>query len=565
MQYAKFLVRFAWRDLTERHVRFATCVNIATVAFVVACLIVAYGWTVGVQEVGVQELREDPLNLCLWVPRTFGGPPITRELIEGSQEGSQEKQLGLAEKIRQRVGPEKLVGCYVFATSDTLRWHHRSENRAIPIDGRTVEPDDPVLNSLPLRSGKRRQLTSQDEGVIVSRPMLTMLGYGPDEVPETIKLEPPSGGEREIPVLDVVEPPSLPRPAGGSRPAQGAAAPPGTASSLAPPAIPLGHEFLIAVAYEDRLRQENLDQPCAEITVAGIPPEWPTRWDEFPESVQRQFKAHGIEEPYIDRRADGVVWTLTWDLIKQKPTLRLWKKYVEAIQQKFAECPNPQEPGKRYPAAKHLRAVAPPQQSKRIEARTYFDWLGVYLADVDALTPADQILREAGLESRNQTVIQRLLNFQNQTRMALKILAVVGIMIVLLVVWNMFVIEYLRNKQKVPEFGMLKAMGMSRWSLVAVAGCEATILGTLGLAVGVLVGCAIGLAGAWYEYGGARVTLGFAWSWYVFALGVLLAALICLGGSVLATYRAHVSPPCEALRGLINRPPFWKQRNRKNA
>jgi ABC-type lipoprotein export system ATPase subunit len=116
---------FAWRNLVERQAWRSTFINLVSVAAVLILVILSFGATWGVEEARLQELRDDPLNLCLWVGSRTTEPQFNRKRVED-----------LAAGISSRVAPDTFVGCCPFSETDFV-WH---ENEAGGVRGRAVRP-----------------------------------------------------------------------------------------------------------------------------------------------------------------------------------------------------------------------------------------------------------------------------------------------------------------------------------------------------------------------------------------------------------------------------------------
>lgn len=514
MKSVRFLVWFAFRDLFERHARLTSLVNIATVGFVVACLIVAYGWTVGVQKIGEEKLRRDPLNLCLWC-----GPGPTKRI---TREGAAELQA----KLQESLGTEARARCFVFGGSD-FRWHHKSQGIVVGIEGRTVLPDDPLLQSIPLRVGGRESIGDADKGFVVSRSMLTALGYANTELPRMLRVE-IAGGVVDVPVLDIAD-----RSYGDAEQAEG----PGQSI------LPLGHEFIVGEQYETELRNENPNEELQEVSARPIPDDWPDDIAEMPATVQELIRQWSIQ---IVPKNQGE-WNMFYAGKDQLPVLSLWKEYLVQINAAMNVAVNPAT-GSTFTNEPRLEVDSPAKANVPLKFRGEYDWMGVYVGDLQYLSPADQVARTEGLTSLNQTVIDRLLKLREQTEEVLQILQRIGLIFLAVAIWNMWAIEYLRNKQKVAEIGMLKAIGMQPVSLVSLACCEASILWFFGFLIGVGLGMGLGYGRAYFQYGSELMLLGFYWTWLVIGLGGLVSALVCLVSGVSATFYSHMAPPCESLR-----------------
>src|SRR5436309_13575234 len=165
LQRLRFLFSFAWQDLFERNARRTTRVIVVTVAILSGFTLVVYGLALGYEKARLQRLRSDPLALCLWA----GNPTLGQKIDPTTLQR-------LRDRLGQRLDGGRLVGCYPFYETE-FDWFVRTpdgELRSTSLRGRTLAPGDPLLPSLPLRSGRPFE-RPDEEGVIVTDNLLRVL------------------------------------------------------------------------------------------------------------------------------------------------------------------------------------------------------------------------------------------------------------------------------------------------------------------------------------------------------------------------------------------------------
>lgn len=108
----------------------------------------------------------------------------------------------------------------------------------------------------------------------------------------------------------------------------------------------------------------------------------------------------------------------------------------------------------------------------------------------------------------------------------------------------------LRARQKTPQIGLLRMMGIGRSAMLGLVLIEAAILWSLGTLLALIPIAVLGTAGicAW-DVTADELRAAFAagrWPWYslVFA-GCYL--LVCLAGNAAATRSARCSPPIRSV------------------
>ena len=492
-QRLRFLFGFAWQDLFERNARRTTRVLLVTVAVLSGFTLAVYGLALGYQRVRLQRLQRDPLALCLWATVPTLGDKVKPEQIAA---------------LRRRLGESS---CFPFREAE-MDWFVRPKNEELAhstsLTGRTLAPDDPLLQSFPLRSGRGFE-QADAEGVIVTESMLRILDQRADVT--SLRLRARASGEPiDVAVLGVTQAP-----------------------------LPLGHTFLMTEEYHRRLLTEDPNPAVANVRTGPVPASWPEP-EHLPQTVKNALDSYNILPPRIEKRADGgKVWLLE---SSDNPQLRSnWLACVNRIHQLMLESDR-----RLKPAPDFVRIVLP-GTAPRAQLPAGYDGVGIYVGDLPQLKPAAEAAQEAGL-SVNRDVIEQIEAIGRASRAAVLLLTLVVVVLGTLSFWNIKVIQELRSLQKVSEIGMLKAIGMSNGLLRQVYLTEAALVWALGTVGGTALGLTTGLAASWMlaEHPEERWT-AFYCPWDVW-LGVAgMGGVACWLSTLFATQRARRGSPIETL------------------
>ena len=491
-QRLRFLFGFAWQDLFERNARRTTRVLLVTVAVLSGFTLAVYGLALGYEHVRLRRLERDPLARCLWATvRTFGDKVQPRQL----------------DALRGRLGESS---CHPFREAE-MDWFVRAGGdglaRSTSLTGRTLAPGDPLLQSLPLRSG--RGFERPDEaGVIVTESMLRVLDQPANVV--SLRLRSRASGEPvDVPLLGVTQGP-----------------------------LPMGHFFLLTEDYHRRLLTEDPNPAVAAVRTGPVPESWPTP-DRLPQTIKDALETYKILPPRIERRADGgKVWLL--ESSEEAQPRSVWLALVNNIHELMLEADRTLKPAPQF-----VRIVIP--TVIRGQPPMGYDGVGIYVRDLPELKPAAEVAQEAGLLV-NRDVIEQIEAIGRVSQRAVLLLTVVVLVLGALSFWNIKVIQELRSLQKVSEIGMLKAIGMSNGLLRQVYLAEASLVWGIGTVGGAVLGLAAGLAASCTlaEHADERWA-AFYCPWYVWLGVAALAGAACWLSTLSATRRARRASPIETL------------------
>ncbi len=518
MRMFRFLVGYAIRDLTAYDALRTTLAIVFTIAFVSAFTLGSYGLVLGVEQVGLHRVQADPLALSLWV----GERGIPHHIIK--PEVSQELEARLTETFgpteKKRVFPFRQV---VFS------WEGRDVSQRI--FGRTImlgQRTDPLFESFPLMHGRTFD-GPKDQGIIVSPEMLYLLGFDPKAPPSHLKIHTTTGRTYPIPVLGVTK-------------------------HNFPPELHL--YYVLPERYAHLLEHSDPDPLRQAIYTGPIGKNWPKVHSQLPDLIQKILQPRRIRLLYPEPGPNGsIIWLLQSELRKGEgrnwPSQSEWTAYLRNIHSILTE-DDKQNYGKRE---EFITKQRPLEETELPEMPTERDLVGVYLDDPKDLPEAVEVCKtvKAGggnLEVLNESVAKRIVTVRQEAEVALRILSVVEVILLLISIGNIFVIQALRWERKLPELGMLKAMGMSGRLLWSLCLLEGFLLSVVGAVVGLGLGWLGGHIGAtwWYQGDGHEAELGFQTP-VVLLVGIFTGAVvICLASSWWSAWRAGRASPARLLR-----------------
>jgi hypothetical protein len=298
-------------------------------------------------------------------------------------------------------------------------------------------------------------------------------------------------------------------------------------------------DYVLPEALWDRLRRQTRGPRVDAVYTGPLPARW-AALQELPAEVDDYLVQVGLEWNGAVPRGTGQVWQFH-STATPPPRLDFWAIYLENIAWRMAK-----EHGPAPRAFAVPEAVSEAPNAAPAEAEGYHRVV-LHLADLDdlskALAPARQ-LGYAPIDDRHEQ-IERI---RKTTTRALALLTVVLFAVGGLVTWNVYVIQNLQAQQKLPEVGMLRAMGMGRLDLTLIYLAEAGLLWLAGAGVGTAAGWLLGSFAEWWM---GRDDPAAAVAFHVPALwlaGIVAASLVvCLGSTLLATRKARRSSPLECL------------------
>ncbi len=503
----RFVLLYAWRDLTDPATSRSTVVAFATLAAAIAATLGGFGFTFGVEQVSRRRLEVDPFVRTLWT-----GGWSSREMITPS----------VLAKLRETTP----AGTRVYPFHNILIEFTRSDGTAEGFVGRTISFEegkaDDLFASRPVQPGGRLLHDPADEGIVATPGLLRNLGFDPARPPLHLTGSYRRNQPRRIPILGV------------------------TGENL-----PQHHLFVIGGEYVRELGSTiGSKDGLLAVSTTGLPPEWA---EEYHSRIPPRVRdAARIIDSRIDIRPDEslVDGTLFWRL-RLPPTalgqsVSWWQDVVQAMDHELQQL-RPLTSARLTVNTSGLPKTSPDPQ-------TNHDMVAVVVPSLDELVPAADAV--AGIEAPggalpvNRDAVEKVVRVNEQTRLMVQAVTVVELFLVLIVGWNLFATQAMRADRQIAEVGMLKAMGMPRRVVVAAYLTEAVMLWLPAAVAGTAAGILAAYGAAWWRYHGDPQAIrdGFYWTWRL--LGQVLGCsagltLVCAG---LATIRPVLASPSETLR-----------------
>jgi ABC-type lipoprotein release transport system permease subunit len=131
---------------------------------------------------------------------------------------------------------------------------------------------------------------------------------------------------------------------------------------------------------------------------------------------------------------------------------------------------------------------------------------------------------------------------------ATTVLLWVLLVVALIACVNVVVLQEMRTQPKVPEIGLLRAIGMDDRTLEGIYAAEAALIWLLGTAAGLVLALVVVGILVWLYVRPDELRQLFSW-WWLRGLGLYLggSAVLCWASVWWATRSARVSPPAESL------------------
>ncbi len=521
-----YLVRFAARDLSERTNWPTTLAALVTIAAAVGFAVLSRGLALGAYRVELSRLDHDPTNRTLW----FGNDNARRMTPARIAE--------LTQALSTALPAGAVEGVYPFSrTADDWEWVTADGKSVRSPVGRTLRPDDRFLESYPVRGDARvTRLTASDAGIVAAPGMLKMLGY-PDSAiagkstPSRLLLQRRTDGQRiKVPLL-------------------------GVAQNEFPSFVYV--DYVLGEAYETELRRENPVVALKEFRTGPLPGAWIEAVENhaLPPHLVKLIDDQKLEYPTVVPTPKGFAWILSNSRGDRfDPDVATWKTFLNQIAAEMAQTPN-------FPAAPDFLKSPPEQETGLKKAPAPIvdhQYVAVVVNDVRQLPQAGRVVQEVLSQSSrgdwavplNEGTTAEVIKLSERTSEALRLLTIFSLGVAAVAVVNLLVVEWLRAERKLPEWGMLKAIGMTGPQLAMLGVLEGTALGALGAGSGIGLSVLIGRALSFSYYGKVRsdAGLGFAITPDLVIIPFVTALLVCALGTWWANRNARVLPPCESLR-----------------
>ena len=506
-----FLTWYAWRELFQHRSRNTTAALVSSVACATAAAALALAVPDIATAIRLKRLAQSPLARCIWLDdsrdRKFGDARTAelRDRIDRIQDPP--------------VAPYELHGYHLAVLEFAEKESPESYRQAY---GRTLAPGDPIYADLDRILRSPHRVEPDGDGIIVSPNYLRKLGWKDgDPPPSTLKIRVGSTGT----VVELLL-------AGISR-----------------DPLPLNHVFWIGEAQDRKLRTAVAARPD-RIWSGPIPTDWPRDADDYLEECLKILDDRDVVLAVVkkDHDSGGLDWCLE---LRTRGSSGLgltdWNNLLVSIREKV-ERTRP-----RSDAARFVRTNHDPVPDPTPLPRGDYAYLTVYVTELKDLKPiaAVSIDHADYVNDSSRLLVEEIESTAARTRRIL-----IGLVVAFFVsgVITLLLALNLRARQKTPQIGLLRMMGIGRPAMLGLVLIEAAILWSLGTLLALLPIAVLGAAGifAW-EVTADELRAAFAagrWPWYSLAFAASYL-LVCLTGSAVATRAARRSPPIRSVGQVI--------------
>lgn len=385
-----------------------------------------------------------------------------------------------------------------------------------PTKGRTVFPEDPLLNDMTDVIRKGVGFKAEGPGLILAPSLVRRLGGSPDQPPEKVVIREPATNMRMAwPVVGVTRD-DLPQP----------------------------FEFLLTRAEDQKLQAQDSTNTQKCIWSGPIATGWPQNWSDYPKGLRQRLSDEGIEVDVKEKGLSDVRHLLLGEN-RNGFTESKWREFLNqiAVNMELELAVNA------HPEFVVVEACDKPRQPRpkpRVELP--MDAV-VYVGDFDNIGPAADAARDQALnvDDAARAVVEEIRAMAHQAETVAFWLVITFCTSGAI---SLGLALYLRGRQKGPQYGMLRALGADARLLRNMATVEATMLWVRGTGLGLLFFAFVAL-GVGHFHGLSRSELYAAVEtsyllYWVFGF-VVASYITCLAGNHWATRGVRHRPPAESL------------------
>jgi hypothetical protein len=481
----------AWTGLFRTGVRFVTWVSIFSLVVILVLSLDTYGFLRGYWLVQKELLLEDPLSLCLWV----GSPGLK------DAEFTPERRQHLSELLSTR----DYVAYWLLYEMELHIQRLDQPHYTVPILGRTRSKIDPLSHNL------SQVGNTVGAGIYVSDRLPSQIGA--KDIPSRVTVCGPTGVLSNVDVR-------------GSITRQ----------------LPWNHNFVVDEEWYRQYLEDNSNQRSQFILSGPVPCEWPTNFQDLPDIVRSAFDTYSLLPLHVQERSDGKFWLLETSQ-ENGYTRGQWSSFIKQLAQLM-------EHSGYKPASESMwqdlsdltpkEFVMPEPNLALIQVRS-----------VDQLREVKSLLENHGFNVRdtNETLSRMEHIYRSSVTAGVMLLAgwiLTGIGFFLTLIG----LHTLRVNSKLPQIGMLKAIGMSPTQLELLFLYESLIIVSCGTVIGVPTAYLVGsITGPWVVPGGNKYpTLAFYVPWQVTAGLICILVIFCVCINLIASRKAVRTSPIETFQ-----------------
>jgi len=443
------LFAYSIRDLFDRRTYITATAIVLTVALVTGLSFFALAIPEAANRAQTDRLKQNPLALTLWAWPHGGsvGQPI-----------SDQSYKIVADRLKAELGG-RLVTSAPFHEI-RFQWVRHTAEYSVPFRGRDWSgSSDPLANYL---GDAERYCSggpfadSASPGVIVTRRMVNELGYS--EIPAagtSLTLQSlDSGAPISVPLVGVLKDP-----------------------------LPLGHSFVLTSSFCQQLQATEPDYPCRTIRSGPVPKEWHDDDGQMSKGVAEYLLAEEVSNVPVRRTSGELVWSLT-STRAEPHRISAWRRKLRGINETISR-------ELRHASLDFEKAEFPEKEYTPPSASQIgYQYMGMSVRDLNDLEAISPILDRLEIHA-NEGIIPQMKAYRDAADAAVRTLEHLSAIVALMAAVSLLAMSLLRILPKKSDIGMLRAVGMSNFTLILLYGFESLILGIAGIALGVVLSFAV--------------------------------------------------------------------------
>jgi hypothetical protein len=418
----EYLAWYAWQDLfapSEKKITWVICATLASSLFLIVLA--------GTAALAMPDIEEHRLSTALLARSIWVG-----QMNNSDRHFSEERLELLRTTLAKRVphAPPQVRGFYEVQMPLALS-HEGPFQRCF---GRTLAADDPLLTDLVERVP---QISDSFEGIIAADSLAEYPGFTSQ-----------SNVELHVRLAEnLPDTPSLPLPCllvTGLR-------------------LPNGHSFLIMEKARQKLEQQSFTAKASNYTLQ-VP------WDAYAE-----IESELLDDPEFQSLITGLSWKSDSGKVRlisnELWTVAKWDAIFDGLAKLLQ---------KRRPGVIPAREAWDPKPedltfTEWTPSATGFHYAEVRVASVNDLSAAAAACREAGYPA-DDVLVQQVKNVKESARILQSAVLAISFFVLIAGVIVVGALQHLRWRQKIPETGMLRILGISNRELQHISRRQGLIL-----------------------------------------------------------------------------------------
>lgn len=433
---------------------------VRTIAMICGLATLIFGLSLGGNELFRDRLRRQSLALSLFIGEDRIERRPTVETIHV-----------LEDLLKREIGAENF-NLRGFHRAELAFYEHDESRGTLRISGGTFNPGDPMIDRL--FPPEQRTFDPNGKGIIASRELLNRLQFPRqlDEYGNAIPCNPPRTlrirGTPDSPFVDV---PVL---------------------AFTEIRLPLGHLFLVSEAEEQRLWSATTEGLASRVRSGSIPDDWPS-YRELPRVVQDRCNKVGVELP---REAFDLDGRRCWELVAKndRPIIMSeWRKVLESLAEAMLLA---NDGAFDAPTGDFVSFQAINETKPHLDSS--MEYIEISVRNLDDLKPASKVCRHKSVNfPADETTVDRLDEIARNSKLAIVVSGTLLVAVALNAFSGLTSLQMVRSEQKLPEIGMLRAMGLPQGRLHGVFLAAGFLFWIRGALYGTLLGIAASYTIGW--------------------------------------------------------------------